>query len=109
MNPEDGSASIGLGEEAYTDPQLALTYVKETGIDSLAVVVGNAHGLYHGTPHLEFERLREIYQKVGIPLVLHGASGIDQSKYKKQSRLLLQKSMLIQKSLFPLAIQLEIY
>ena len=91
MNPEDGSASIGLGEEAYTDPQLAITYVKETGIDSLAVVVGNAHGLYHGTPHLEFERLREIYQKVGIPLVLHGASGIDQKQIQKAVKIAVAK------------------
>ncbi len=47
-----------------------------TGIDSLAVAIGTAHGLYKSEPKLDFERLAAIRQCVDIPLVLHGASGI---------------------------------
>lgn len=83
MNPEDGSTTVEIGAEAYTNPDQALEYVTKTGIDSLAVVVGNAHGLYKGEPHLEFDIIREIDKKLGIPLVLHGASGIGKDQIKK--------------------------
>ncbi len=77
MNPEDGSEMPdSISHSAYTDVNQARKYTAETGIDSLAVAVGNAHGLYKGTPHLNMERLEEIYQAAGIPLVLHGCSGI---------------------------------
>jgi tagatose 1,6-diphosphate aldolase GatY/KbaY len=58
----------------YTNPQQAREFVELTGIDSLAVAIGTAHGLYTATPKLDFERLAEIRSKVDIPLVLHGAS-----------------------------------
>ena len=51
------------------------TQEKETGVDSLAVSIGTAHGEYKGIPHLNFERLQEIATEVSIPLVLHGGSG----------------------------------
>ncbi len=77
MNPEDGSEMPdSISRSAYTDVNQARQYAAETGIDSLAVAVGNAHGLYKGIPHLNMERLEQIYQAVGIPLVLHGCSGI---------------------------------
>lgn len=60
----------------YTDPQMALTFVKETGISSLAVAIGTAHGVYKEKPRLDVERLKEIRKVVDIPLVLHGASGL---------------------------------
>ena len=50
-----------------------------TGIDSLAVAIGSAHGLYQGEPRLDFDRLEKIRQQVEIPLVLHGASGIPEA------------------------------
>ena len=59
-----------------TDPQEAVTFVSHTGIDSLAVAIGTAHGFYVGTPVLDKERLSEIRKVVSIPLVLHGASGL---------------------------------
>ena len=59
-----------------TDPDSAVEFVKQTGIDSLAVAIGTAHGLYKADPELDFERLKEISEKVSIPLVLHGASGV---------------------------------
>lgn len=60
----------------YTDPQEARIFVERTGIDSLAVAIGTAHGVYKGTPKLDVERLSEIREVVSIPLVLHGTSGV---------------------------------
>lgn len=67
----------------YTDPMAAKEYIIRTGIDSLAVAIGSAHGLYHGEPHLDFDRLAAIKQQVDIPLVLHGASGIPEKMVKR--------------------------
>ena len=63
-------------EQAMTDPDEAAEFVKATGCDSLAVSIGNAHGFYKGEPNLDFDRLEAIRDKVDVPLVLHGASGI---------------------------------
>ncbi|MGF1695444.1 tagatose-bisphosphate aldolase subunit GatY [Vibrio lamellibrachiae] len=63
-------------DEPYTDPMQAAEFVAKTGIDSLAVAIGTAHGLYKEEPKLDFERLAAIAKVVSIPLVLHGASGI---------------------------------
>lgn len=60
----------------YTNPQQAVDFVERTGIDSLAVAIGTAHGLYKHEPKLDFDRLEEIRKVVSIPLVLHGASGL---------------------------------
>lgn len=60
----------------YTDPQEAVEFVERTGIDSLAVAIGTAHGVYAGEPKVDFERLSEIKKVVSIPLVLHGTSGV---------------------------------
>mgnify|MGYP003365740548 CR=1 FL=1 len=72
------------GKDAlYTNPDQAFEFVKRTGIDSLAVAIGTAHGLYTATPKLDFERLAEIRQLVDIPLVLHGASGLPAEDIRK--------------------------
>lgn len=60
----------------YTDPDEAAVFVEETGCDSLAVAVGTAHGVYKGTPQINFDVLERIREKVNIPLVLHGTSGV---------------------------------
>lgn len=60
----------------YTNPDAAREFVEKTNIDSLAVAIGTAHGLYKGEPKLDFERLTEIRNKVSVPLVLHGASDV---------------------------------
>lgn len=62
--------------DTNTDPMEAKEFVERTGIDSLAVAIGTAHGFYVGTPVLDKERLSEIRKVVDIPLVLHGASGL---------------------------------
>ncbi|MFW6270254.1 MAG: class II fructose-bisphosphate aldolase [Bacillota bacterium] len=69
-------------EASLTDPEKAEEFARETEIDSLAVAIGTAHGLYKGEPELDFERLEEIRQLVDIPLVLHGASGVPDKKVK---------------------------
>ncbi|MCL2400926.1 MAG: ketose-bisphosphate aldolase [Defluviitaleaceae bacterium] len=63
-------------ENDYTDPKGAAEFVAITGVDSLAVAIGTAHGIYSGTPVLDIKRLIEIRKLVDIPLVLHGASGL---------------------------------
>ena len=60
----------------YTDPQEAKTFVEATGVDSLAIAIGTAHGVYKGIPKLDMERLSEIRKVVSVPLVLHGTSGV---------------------------------
>lgn len=71
---EDGhEASGGPG---YTDPDEAEAFVAATGIDSLAVAIGTAHGVYKEAPKLDVGRLVAIRGRVSVPLVLHGASGL---------------------------------
>lgn len=60
----------------YTDPEEANMFVGKTGVNSLAIAVGTAHGIYKGEPKLDLGRLSEIAKAVAIPLVLHGASGV---------------------------------
>lgn len=67
----------------YTNPDDAVKFVEATGIDSLAVAIGTAHGLYKGEPKLDFDRLEQIRAKVSVPLVLHGASDVPDDLVKK--------------------------
>lgn len=67
----------------YTNPEQAREYVERTGIDSLAIAIGTAHGLYKGKAKLDLERLKEIRSVVNIPLVLHGASDVPDELVKK--------------------------
>lgn len=63
--------------DEFTEPEEAARFVKETGVDCLAVLIGNAHGRYKKTPKLDIERVADIYEATGYtPLVLHGGSGI---------------------------------
>ena len=66
--------------DTNTDPLQAKEFVERTGVDSLAVAIGTAHGFYVGTPVLDKERLSEIAKTVSTPLVLHGASGISDTE-----------------------------
>lgn len=62
--------------QAYTDPDAAKQFVEETGVDALAVSVGTVHGLYKGKPNIRIDILNAINEKLNMPLVLHGGSGI---------------------------------
>lgn len=59
----------------YTEVDMAKRFVEETGVDSLAVSIGTSHGLYKGTPVIDFDRLHELRAALPVPLVLHGGSG----------------------------------
>jgi fructose-bisphosphate aldolase class II len=72
---EDRSGDQATGIP-MTDPEQAARFVAETGVHSLAIAIGNAHGFYNGEPHLDFDRLKALAAVVTVPLVLHGASGI---------------------------------
>ena len=69
--------------DEFTEPEEAARFVKETGVDCLAVLVGNAHGRYKKTPKLDIERIAAISEATGhTPLVLHGGSGIPDEQIK---------------------------
>lgn len=67
----------------FTEPGQAAEFVRTTGVDSLAVSIGNSHGFYQGEVKLDFGRLEKIRQAVGIPLVLHGGSGIPDADIRR--------------------------
>jgi tagatose 1,6-diphosphate aldolase GatY/KbaY len=72
---EDGM-TVAEKEAKMTDPDQAKEFVAASGVDFLAVTIGNVHGKYHSEPRLDFDRLAKVRQRVSIPLVLHGASGL---------------------------------
>ncbi|MCU5371116.1 tagatose-bisphosphate aldolase subunit GatY [Bacillus pacificus] len=78
---------IKVETSIYTDPYQAKEFVERTNIDSLAVAIGTAHGLYKGEPKLDLQRLINIRKQVNIPLVLHGASGLSDSLVQETIRL----------------------
>ena len=98
----DTCASVGIGVEgelghigsvndeameAFTDPDQAAEFVKRTGVTCLAVLIGNAHGHYKKEPKLDIERVRAIREATGgLPLVLHGGSGIPDEQVKAAIR-----------------------
>ncbi len=75
--------SVDEREAFFTDPAEAEQFVREAGIDALAVAIGTAHGPYKGEPVLDFERLAAIKKVVPVPLVLHGASGVPAESIRK--------------------------
>lgn len=77
---EDGGADRKI---VCTDPGLAQEFAEKTGVDALAVAIGNAHGHYATEPKLQFDVLEEISEKVKVPLVLHGGTGISPEDFRK--------------------------
>lgn len=76
LGGQEDDLIVDAKDTLYTNPAQAREFVEKTGIDSLAVAIGTAHGLYAAEPKLDFDRLAEIRRSVDIPLVLHGASGL---------------------------------
>lgn len=74
-----------------TRPDDAVKFCKETGVDALAVAIGNAHGNYPVSPELRFDVLEEIYNKVSTPLVLHGGTGISDEQFQHAIKLGVRK------------------
>ena len=103
---EDGSCDHGI---RCTDPDDAVVYARETGIDELAVAIGNAHGNYPVAPTLAFDVLEKIHEKVDIPLVLHGGSGITDKDFQKAISLGIRKVNIATASFNSLTAHVEKY
>ena len=78
-----GAGKLENPSDYFTDPDTAVDFVKRTGVDSLAVAVGNAHGDYAFPPKLDFERIKTISEKTNLPLVLHGGSGLSDDDFRQ--------------------------
>ena len=83
LGGREDDIEVDAKDAMYTNPDDALEFVNRTGVDSLAIAIGTAHGLYKGEPKLDFERLKEIREKVNVPLVLHGASDVPDELVEK--------------------------
>lgn len=103
---EDGSCDHGI---RCTDPDDAVVYARETGIDALAVAIGNAHGNYPVAPTLAFDVLEKIHERVDIPLVLHGGSGITDKDFRKAISLGIRKVNIATASFNSLTAHVEKY
>ena len=79
----EDAISVDSDNENLTLPKEAKKFAEDTGLDTLAVAIGTAHGVYKGEPKLDFKRLEEIEKEVSVPLVLHGASGVSEKDLKK--------------------------
>jgi len=103
---EDGSCDHGI---RCTDPDDAVVYARETGIDALAVAIGNAHGNYPVASTLAFDVLEKIHEKVDIPLVLHGGSGITDKDFQRAISLGIRKVNIATASFNSLTAHVEKY
>lgn len=87
----EGGGKARARREFFTNPDEAERFVEETGVDALAVAVGNAHGFYDGTPELDFDLIATLRRRTGIPLVLHGGSGIPDDDFRRAVSLGIRK------------------
>lgn len=83
LGGQEDDLVVDEADSFFTDPKAAKEFADKTGIDSLAVAIGTAHGLYAAEPKIDFERLEQIREVVDIPLVLHGASGIPEADVRR--------------------------
>ena len=83
VNPGSRGSETDAPSDFFTDPKMARDYVEKTGVDALAISVGNAHGAYPFPPKLAFDRIKEIAAVVDVPLVLHGGSGLSDEDFRR--------------------------
>ena len=83
VGDNEGEGRLERPEDFYTDPAEAADYTGRTGIDALAVAVGNAHGAYRFPPKLDLDRISELSERTGAPLVLHGGSGLSDDDFRE--------------------------
>jgi len=79
LNNPDGSDA---DEEGYTNPEDAMRFIEETGVDALAIALGTVHGIFKGKPKLDFNRLGTIRSMTDLPLVMHGGSGVSDEDFR---------------------------
>ncbi|MBR0407877.1 MAG: class II fructose-bisphosphate aldolase [Clostridia bacterium] len=77
----EGGEGVAAGP-VYTDPDQAVSFCNTTGVDALAPSFGTAHGIYKSTPVLDLDRVKAIAEKTGLPLVMHGGSGVSPDDYR---------------------------
>lgn len=82
VGDNEGAGALANPSDYYTDPSMAADFVRRTGVDALAVAVGNAHGDYKFPPKLDFARIEEIAAATHTPLVLHGGSGLSDEDFR---------------------------
>lgn len=87
----EDDVSVSDNDARLTDPKEAKAFVEKTGVDCLAVAIGTAHGVYKGKPQLDFSRLEKITRITGIPIVLHGSSGVSEEDVAKAIQLGVRK------------------
>lgn len=88
---DEAGISSGDTESKLTDIDEAVEFVQATGVNSLAASIGTAHGFYTEAPKIDFRRIEEIHRKTGLPLVMHGGSGVSDEDYHKAINLGIRK------------------
>ncbi|MCF0229233.1 MAG: class II fructose-bisphosphate aldolase [Parasporobacterium sp.] len=73
-------------DSIYTDPDMAKDFVEKTGVDALAIAFGTAHGIYTVKPQLDLDRITKIKEKIDIPFVMHGGSGLTKEEFQTAIR-----------------------
>lgn len=82
VGDNEGAGRLDDPSAYFTDPAEARMFVESTGVDALAVAVGNAHGEYPFAPKLDFMRIEQLAASTGVPLVLHGGSGLSDDDFR---------------------------
>ena len=88
---DEAGISSGGTESKLTDIDEAVEFVQATGVNSLAASIGTAHGFYTEAPKIDFRRIEEIHRRTGLPLVMHGGSGVSDEDYHKAINLGIRK------------------
>lgn len=109
LGGQEDTLTIDEKNASLTDPDAAVEFIDKTGLDSLAVAIGTAHGVYKKKPKLDFDRLDKINKKVNVPLVLHGASGISSDNIKKSIELGISKVNIATELKIPFAKSIKVY
>lgn len=73
-------------ESMYTDPDVAKDFVEKTGVDALAIAFGTSHGIYTVKPKLDLDRISKVREKIDIPFVMHGGSGLSKEEFQTAIR-----------------------
>lgn len=83
LNNEGVTENRASNRDNYTDPAEAKDFVEKTGVDCLACSFGTVHGEYFSEPNIDFELVKELHEAAGVPIVMHGGSGVSHEDYKK--------------------------
>ena len=87
-NPKEQESleSFESADDVYTDPDLAKDFVERTGVDALAIAFGTVHGVYKKKPKLDLDRIKLIKDKIDVPFVMHGGSGLSKEEFQTAIR-----------------------